>query len=195
MLYFQSYFIFLRIFESFHSTLENPIMMHLQKVLNIVFIIAICLILGGAYLYQFIKFEKPCPLCLLQRLGMIAIAVALFMNVRFGIKPEHYGLAIISALLGMLVSLRQISLHICPQFPPFGQPILGYDLYFWSFIVFISSIFACAFLLMIHGFTKHKIEHIKHSLLETLLFALLACVILSNIITTLYECGFASCSG
>src|SRR5207237_10020354 len=113
---------------------------------------------------------RPCSLCLLQRLCMIAIAVALFMNIRDGIKAQHYGLAIISAILGMLVSLRQISLHICPQFPPYGEPILGYDLYFWSFVVFVSAIFTCALLLILNGFTRHREHHVKNHLIETLFF-------------------------
>ena len=127
-----------------------------QRFLNIFFIYVISLILLASYAYQFLLKEEPCSLCMLQRAGMIGIASSLLLNLRFGIKIQYYGLAIISALLGRVVSLRQIGFHICPDFPSFGRPIFGIDLYVWSFIIFTLSIFACAILLIFKGFSKQE---------------------------------------
>jgi disulfide bond formation protein DsbB len=169
-------------------------MAKLQKILNILFIYVLCTVLLSGYAYQFIKHEEPCPLCLLQRLGMIGISIGLFMNLRFGIKAEHYGLSLLSAVVGRFVSLRQIGLHICPQFSTFGEPVLGFDLYVWAFIVFTCSVIAIAILLILFGYTHHQVIKPTWGILEKIAFALTALIVLGNIVTTLTDCGFSACT-
>jgi hypothetical protein len=124
---------------------------------------------------------------------MIGIATALLMNLRFGIKVQHYGLAILSALLGRIVSLRQISFHVCPEFPIFGAPIFGLALYVWAFIIFTCSMLACALLLIIYGYSKHHQSHRHWGLFEKIAFSLVVLIALSNGINTLIDCGLSSC--
>lgn len=169
-------------------------MIFLQRILNILFIYVLCAVLLAAYAYQFILDEDPCILCLLQRLGMIGVASALALNLRFGIKIQFYGLAILSALLGRIVSLRQIGLHICPEFPTYGQPIFGFDLWVWSFIIFTISIFAVACLLIIKGFFPEEDTNPTWGMREKLPFWLLLLVALSNGIITFIDCGFSDCT-
>lgn len=169
-------------------------MVTLQRILNVLFILVLSAVLLASYYYQYTKHEDPCPLCLLQRLGMTGIAIALVMNLRFGIKAQHYALAILSALLGRIVSLRQISLHVCPEFPTFGEPILGFDLYVWAFIVFSCSIFASAILLMIHGFSQHREHPPTWGLLEKFTARFVGLITLANVVTTFMECGFTDCA-
>jgi len=165
-----------------------------QRILNLLFIFVLCGVLLGGYLYQFIESLEPCPLCFLQRLGMIGIAVALMMNLRFGIKAQHYGLAILSTLLGYMVSLRQISLHACSDFPPpFLKAVFGLDLYVWGFIVFTCSVFACAVLLILYGCSKRQ-ESLSWGLMEKCAFWLLLLVAFGNLINTLIDCGLTSCA-
>lgn len=166
-----------------------------QRVLNLIFIIVICGVLFGAFSYQYLKSEEPCPLCLLQRLGMIGVALALLMNLRFGIKVQHYALAILCALLGRLVSLRQISLHVCPDFPTFGEPVFGFDLYVWAFIVFTCSIFACALLLMMYGFSQDRDYEPTWGFFEKLVATLIGLLIVGNIVTSYIDCGLTACQG
>jgi disulfide bond formation protein DsbB len=168
-------------------------MITLQRILNLLFIFVLCFVLAAGYWYQFAMHEKPCPLCLLQRLGMIGIATALLMNLRFGIRVHHYGLAILSALLGRMVSLRQIGLHICPTFPSYGEPVFGYDLYVWAFIVFTCSIFSCAILLIIKGFSKASHYPPTWGSPEKMAYATLFFLTLANVITAFIDCGLASC--
>jgi disulfide bond formation protein DsbB len=168
-------------------------MVALQRILNRLWIFVLCGVLIGAFSYQIIESEEPCPLCLLQRLGMIGIATALLLNLRFGIKVEHYGLAILSALIGRIVSLRQISLHVCPQFPTFGQPVFGYDLYVWAFIVFTCSVFAAAVLLIVFGFSGNRDVHPVWNGWDKLAFAAVFLITLANIFTTFMECGLSPC--
>jgi hypothetical protein len=172
-----------------HSTL----MVTFQKHLNRLFIFALCAILIAAFFYQIVKGEEPCSLCFLQRLGMTGIAIALLMNLRFGIQVQYYGLAVLSALLGRIVALRQISFHICPEIPIFGETVLGFDLYLWSFFIFTSSLFACAVLLILYGYSKNHEEPLTWSLLDKLAFWLIALITVGNIINALLDCNLTSC--
>ena len=170
-------------------------MIAIQRKLNVLFIFILCGVLLSAYTYQFTKHEIPCSLCNLQRLSMIGIALGLLLNFRFTIRAEHYAFSLLSALFGLVVSLKQIGLHVCPQFPRYGENILGHSLFFWSFVVFICSIFSLAVLLILWDRAKHKEEHHPSSLLEKAA-ALLVCLILfANMITSFINCGFGYCQG
>jgi disulfide bond formation protein DsbB len=169
-------------------------MAQFQRLANILFIYVLSGVLLGAYAYQYIKNEDPCPLCLLQRLGMIGVGAAILLNLRFGIKAEHYGLAILSAMAGRVVALRQISMHICSELPPLGETVFGFDLYVWSYIVFSCCIFSCATLLIIYGFAKEKEAPPVWGRGEKSAFLLLTLISIGSVVTTWAECGlFSSC--
>ncbi len=168
-------------------------MVYFQRIANILFVYVLSAVLLGGYVYQYIKNEDPCPLCLLQRLGMIGVGGAILLNLRFGIKAEHYGLAILSAMVGRLVALRQISLHICVGSPSFGDPVFGLDLYVWSFIVFNCCIFSCAVLLILYGFFKNQDYSPLWRTGEKSAFWVLSFLTGANIVTTLIECGLSPC--
>jgi len=105
---------------------------------------------------------------------------------------QHYGLAIVSAVLGRLVALRQIGLHVCPEFPTFGEPVFGFDLYVWSFLVFTSSIFSCAVLTIINGYSK-KYEYLPSwETADKVAFWAVGLITFGNAVTTFIECGFFS---
>lgn len=162
-----------------------------QRIMNLLFIYILIVVLFGAYLYQIIKAEAPCYLCLLQRLGMIGIAVSLLMNFRFGIKVQHYGLAILSALLGRIFSLKQISMHVCPEFPAYGEAIFGLDLFLWAYIVYTFAIFACALLAIFFGYTKTMEYSPMWGPLERIAFWAIALIIISNLATAFLQCGLS----
>lgn len=167
-----------------------------QYRLNALFILVLGSVLCSAFGYQIVTGEAPCPLCLLQRLGMTGIATGCMMNLRFGINMSHYGLALISACFGGFTSLRQISLHVCPQFPTFGSPVLGLDLYAWALVVFGSSILAIALLLYLHGINKdHKQNTPRSSTLNSVSYVFLTLIIFTEVITTYNLCGTTACQG
>ena len=60
----------------------------------------ICIPVIGAYWIQFVEGEFPCPLCLLQRLAMLGVAIGAMMNLRFGVRTSHYAVTIFSAIFG-----------------------------------------------------------------------------------------------
>ncbi|UGA37365.1 disulfide bond formation protein B [Chromobacterium haemolyticum] len=65
--------------------------------LNQLGLLLINLMLLVAFYFQFAQHELPCPLCLLQRVALCAIAVALAANVLLGDKPGHYGMMLLAA--------------------------------------------------------------------------------------------------
>jgi disulfide bond formation protein DsbB len=162
------------------------------RFLNALMIFVLVGILCSAYFQQFVKHEEPCPLCLLQRLGMIGVATGAFLNLRFGIRPFFYGLSMLSAIGGISVSIRQILLHICPGSPTFGIPVFGFGLYTWAFIAFACCFLGISFLLMLY---QPTFKAAKMNFLEkTAAFALIF-VTAANVITTFIECGLGPCVG
>ena len=88
---------------------------------NLLTDIGLVIALIGTLVVQFFFHEAPCELCLLQRLALIGAAAGFFMNWRFGISPVHYAVAQLSALFGMIVAIRQITLHIIPGTGSYGD--------------------------------------------------------------------------
>lgn len=65
--------------------------------------------------YQGVSF-LPCPLCILQRVGYLGIAIAGFMAAGFApLRKWFHGLAIISAAYGLSVAGRQVWLLSHPE--------------------------------------------------------------------------------
>lgn len=167
--------------------------MNLQRDLNSLIILTICGILLSAFGVQFLWREEPCPLCMLQRIGMIGVACACLLNVWYGVRPSHYGLALLCALFGGFVALRQISLHVCPGFSEFGFPVLGLSLYTWSFIVFVCVVLAVALLLFLYKPEQSLTTQDPLNKLGKFALYLLLFVTVANIITTFVSCGFGPC--
>ncbi|MDR2539884.1 MAG: disulfide bond formation protein B [Chlamydiales bacterium] len=167
----------------------------LERSLNAIWAFVICGVLLGGYSVQFLKHELPCPLCLLQRLSMIGVAMGPLLNLRFDIYPTHYAVSILSALFGGFVSLRQISLHVCPGFSSFGEPVLGLELYTWALIVFASSIFVSAIMLFLHITPPQRIQKMQMNTFENMAFWLVLFMTTANVVTTLQECGLSACTG
>ncbi len=168
-------------------------MLILQRNLNILFILIVSGVLLSAYGVQFIFHEQPCPLCMLQRLGMIGASFGAALNLWFGIRMSHYGLMLISSLYGGGVALRQISLHVCPGFPTFGIPVLGLSLYTWSFVVFVCIVAYVALLLILFDCTEKKEVSAPINGWSSFSVVSIFSITLANVITTFLQCGWGPC--
>ena len=165
--------------------------MSIARTLNALMVIVLMAILSSAYYQQYFKHELPCPLCILQRLGMIGVATGALMNLRFGIQMRHYGVSLLSAFFGGTVALRQISLHVCPNFPVFGIPVFGMSLYTWSFVAFCSA--ALAIIVMLFLYSAKDNLKVPMNWLAKSAFLLVFVLTLLNFITTFDECGLGPC--
>lgn len=123
----------------------------LSRLFSAILVIVLCGVITAAFGYQIIFNQNPCPLCFLQRVAMIGIATGQLLNFRFGFKMSHHAISLFNCLFGAAVSLRQICLHICPGFPTFGTPVLGFGLYSWAFIVFVCSLFVIGVILWLYN--------------------------------------------
>lgn len=167
----------------------------LARTLNALGLIALSGGLAIAFLDQFIKGDLPCPICLLQRVGLTAVGVGLALNLIVGPRPAHYGVMIISALIGGAVSLRQIALHVVPGTGSYGDAIFGMHFYTWAFVAFVVVIIGSAAMLFFET-QFEKIWEMDHPRLDRLsqfaigLFVVLA---LANTLSTVAECELGMC--
>lgn len=165
-------------------------------IINALLIFILCGVLLSAYYVQFVFKEQPCPLCMLQRLAMIGVATGAFLNLRFGMQPQHYGIALLSALVGSLVALRHILLHICAESPlPDHLPILGFHLYTWSFIVFTCAMITITLSLFLYKPSAETASKSKpFSILASMAFIIILLVAAANAVTTFIQCGWGPCA-
>jgi disulfide bond formation protein DsbB len=146
------------------------------------------------FVFQILFHELPCPLCLLQRLGFFGVALGFLLNLRYGLRPSHYSIVILSALFTGFVALRQIALHIVPGTGAYGDAFLGLHLYTWSFIISMTIIIMASFMLGIdrqYGTAVSPLTRFR--LFTSLLFVATLIVVGMDIITVLLQCGIGVC--
>jgi disulfide bond formation protein DsbB len=168
----------------------------LAVTLNALGLCAIALVLAAAFAAQLILNELPCPLCLLQRIQFALLAIGPMLNVRYGPRPSHYAVALLTAAAGAAFAMRQILLHIMPGDAGYGSALLGYHYYTWAFIGFAVAIVLIAAMLLFDGQFKDdgaaqpaEVDAFAH-LAVWLVIGLTAL----NVVSTLLECGFGACA-
>ncbi len=119
--------------------------------LNALGLYGIALVLAAAFAAQLWLNELPCPLCLLQRIQFALLAIGPMLNVRFGPRPSHYAISLLTAAAGAAFAMRQVLLHIMPGDPGYGSALLGYHYYTWAFIGFAVAIVLIAAMLLFDG--------------------------------------------
>lgn len=165
----------------------------LARFLNALALAVISAILAGAFAFQFALGEVPCPLCLLQRGGLIAAGLGFLLNLRFGIRPAHYGVALLGSVAGAAVSLRQILLHIAPGDPGFGSAVLGLHMYTWAFVAFVGLILGIGVLLILGSEENTSASHGNRNAFATVVIAGFVFILAANLLFTLLECGLTQC--
>lgn len=165
-----------------------------QRVANLFEVCGVFMVLLLAFLMQFVYNELPCPLCLLQRFGFMAIAFGFLLNFRFGFRPSHYSIILLSSLFTAFVAMRQVALHVVPGTGAYGNAVFGLHLYTWSFVLSMLVVISTSLLL---GVDRQYLEKVRKSriweyIVHTL-FAVLVFLTVANIVSTVFECGFAQC--
>jgi len=86
---------------------------------------------------------------MIQRSGMIGLAVGPALNLLWGIKARNYAISILAGCVGAAGSVRQVFLHIAnPADPGYGPEVFGLHLYTWAFVTFAVGVIGCAVLLL-----------------------------------------------
>jgi len=156
-------------------------------------------IIASAIFIQFTAGELPCPLCILQRLAMMLIAIAAVWIIGLAKKgtltePAYaraFGLMLLGALLGMLISVRQVLLHIMPGDVGYGEPILGIHLYTWALITFFIVLLYAAVMLTVDKYTFPAVPAGSAALwISRIIVWLFIAMIALNLVLVFIEAGF-----
>lgn len=180
-------------------TLINDRAVLISRVINLLALAGLLVVLSGSLDLQFGFGEPPCPLCLIQRSGMIGLAVGPIMNLLWGIRPAHYAISVLAAIVGGAGSTRQILLHIAdPNDPGYGPAVLGYHLYTWAFITFLIGAAGCALLIMWTAPFEAQDAGVtgQRGWLRAICFTIIAWVSLDALIiglSVIPECGLGMC--
>ena len=166
-----------------------------------VWVAAYSVVMLSAFYVQFGQGEYPCPLCMMQRYGMILStlgAVFLIMQIRRGrLTTSRYaqglGLGLIGALAGATVSLSQIVRHITPGDPGYGSPFLGIHLYTWALITFAIVMIYCgvALILMPRGIPDSAAAKTVSPIVSSVIVYVFFAVIAANLVSIIFLEGFA----
>lgn len=165
----------------------------LEKIANGCETLGVISILALALFFEFALHELPCPLCLLQRVGFYFMTFGFLLNLRFGFRPSHYSIIILGGFYTAFVALRQIALHVIPGSGAYGNPILGFHLYTWSFIITMIITIVTTILFGIDRQYNSILQKDKSSFFSNSLFTLVTITLIINIISVVLECGFAIC--
>ena len=162
----------------------------INRFIQSLWILFLSVAIGYAYYLQYTLNNEPCLLCLIQRAGMIGMGFGAFLNLLFGLKPAHYSISILHAVVGGFVAFWQVSSHICPGFPSYGIQIWGISLPMGSFFIYAGSLLLLGILLLITKWDEGE-SSIQMSWFDRIAIFVLMLVCFANIITTLQEFGLS----
>ncbi len=170
-----------------------------SRTLNALGMLAVCLVLVLALYYQLALYELPCPLCLLQRVGFVAVGFGLGLNLLYGARPRNYALMLLAAVFGGSVSVRQILLHIVPGTGHYGSPVLGLHFYTWAGIAFFLVIIGTSIMLLSErqyqaAPPEETEQRFGGSVLAKSAFLLMLALAIVNAVSALLECGPGICA-
>jgi disulfide bond formation protein DsbB len=166
----------------------------LSRLLNALGLVAVDTVLVLAFADQLWFRDLPCPICILQRAGFIAAGFGIALNLIFGPRPSHYGVAILGAVVGGIMSADQVLLYIVPGSGFYGNAIFGLHLYSWALIMFVAIVVGCGVMLLFdRQYEASGPPPLRQVTLPILAVALLALLAVGNVLSTLAICGVGLC--
>jgi hypothetical protein len=181
--------------------MDKPTIIGYTKLINALTLIGISFLLFFAFIIQIALWELPCPLCLLQRIGLLAIAFGFLLNVHYQIRPGHYALSILAAVATGIAATRQVVIGALPPHG-YGYPILGLHLYTWTALLCIATVVYTCILMCIpgqyqltHDDTPAEAKSVWIRRICHLAFGFLVLMLIGNIVSVYLECGFMECHG
>lgn len=158
--------------------------------LNILGLLSIIVSLLVAFCYQLFLHELPCPLCLLQRVGMVLIGMGFLFNICLGRRGLHDAIGLAGCIVTMAISFRQVLLHILPEEAGYGSTFMGLHFYTLALLCAIAAILYYAFTLL---FDAGVTPIYRSSRLAKGVAWLFVLVIAANLLSTFLECGLGQC--
>lgn len=165
---------------------------------NIIDLLGVFVISTMAILIQLFFHELPCPLCLLQRIGLMGIAFGYILNILYGNRANHYAYSSIAAIVTAFISMRQILLHIVPGSGGYGDPVFGIHMYTWVFIICMAALVWNMLIIIIypedirHERLIRRVRLGNNKLVKVIVIGYVLIVAL-NFTLTFLECGTTQC--
>jgi disulfide bond formation protein DsbB len=166
----------------------------LSRLLSTLGLVAVDTVLALAFADELWFRDLPCPICILQRAGFIAAGFGLALNLIFGPRPSHYGLTILGAMVGGMISADQALHYIVPESGSYGNAIFGLHLYSWSLIAFVTLVAGSGVMLLFdHQFDPARPPPTQLGRLPLTAVAMLGLLAVANLASTLAICGVGLC--
>jgi disulfide bond formation protein DsbB len=154
-------------------------------------------VLTAAMVFQYAGGEIPCPLCLLQRVAMFGVCFGIVHHFRRGYDARNLGVAVVSALVLLVVSVRQVLINIVARaghaYP--GSAVFGLHMPVWSVIIALAVLAALATTLT--AFDSARLSAMQPSpVLGWIgnaigLYVIALCAI--NLVSVVLQCGLGAC--
>lgn len=157
-------------------------------------------ILTAAMVLQYAQGELPCPLCLIERVAMFGVCFGILLDVRRGYSYQHAGFSLLSAILLLVVSVRQTLLDIYPRpgHEYIGSAVFGIHLPVWSIIIALTILLAFALKMAIVGGDEflesaplHAFPALRRIADAAGVFVIVLCVV--NLVSVVVQCGLGEC--
>ncbi|MFI5333929.1 MAG: disulfide bond formation protein B [Chlamydiales bacterium] len=171
----------------------SRITQYAYHIISALLVITLAGVITAGFGYQAIMHQAPCPLCFLQRVAMIGVALGQVFNFYFGVRMSHHALSLFHCLLGATISLRQISLHVCPGFSSYGSPVWGYELYTWALVAFFCSLLTIGALLALYKPEWKPLHSPFVKRLEQFAFLYIVIMIVADLVAAAMICGLGAC--
>ncbi len=115
--------------------------------------LVIAAILTTAMMFQYVRGEVPCPLCLLERAALFGVCFGIMQNFRYGFSYRFTGISLVFSLLLLIVATRQTLLDIYPRpgHAYVGSAVFGLHMPVWSILIALALLGAYAIKMAIIG--------------------------------------------
>ncbi|MFJ2770969.1 disulfide bond formation protein B [Streptomyces sp. NPDC087300] len=148
---------------------------------------------------QFVGWDYPCPLCMIQRMFMLLAALGACWIVRRGMTGTvtgrdymlGWGLALVAVIGGSFTAWRQTMLHILPGDKGYGAPVLGLHMYVWAWILFQASVVAVGLVMALaHVTADRTIAPSPQRAIARVVLGFVGLIIAVNLVAVFLEEGF-----
>ena len=176
---------------------EVPIIVVLDRLVLLLMLLILAAILTAAMTLQYAFADLPCPLCLLQRVAMFGCCFGLIQQLRAGGSERGSGISLLSALLLLVISVRQTLLDLFPrpEHSYIGNAVFGVHMEVWSVFVAVALLLGFAIRFTLFGAPRAALET-EGSMMRRFarglgIYVVVICAI--NFLSVVLQCGIGEC--